>query len=106
MSLLSLLSGRMEHGTPQLGEDAPELLPPMPDANANESARLNAALTTARESLDLFEVDLAKLITDVGRAAEHVHQGIGTSTQALEAIQGRAVTLDEQVHVSDQDVQQ
>jgi methyl-accepting chemotaxis protein len=106
MSLLSLLSGRTERGTPQLGEDAPELLPPMPDANANVSARLSNALATARESLDLFEVDLAKLITDVGQAAEHVHQGIGSSTQALEAIRGRAVTLDELVRVSDQDVQQ
>ena len=106
MSLLSLLVGRTERRTPPLDEDAPELLPPMPDANANKSARLSDALATARESLDLFEVDLAKLITDVGKATEHVHQGIGTSTQALEAIRGRAVTLDEHVRVSDEDVQQ
>jgi methyl-accepting chemotaxis protein len=106
MSLLSLLAGRTERRTPPLDEEAPALLPPMPDANASESARLSAALATARESLDLFEVDLAKLITDVGKATEHVHRGIGTSTQALEAIRGRAVTLDEQVRVSDEDVQQ
>ena len=106
MFLLSLFSGRTEHRTPQLSDDAPELLPPLSDASANESARLSAALATARESLDLFEVDLAKLITDVGKATEHVHHGIGTSTQALEAIRGRAVTLDELVRVSDEDVQQ
>jgi methyl-accepting chemotaxis protein len=106
MSLFSKLSGRAGRRTIELGEDAPELLPPLPDASANESARLNAALATARESLDLFENDLAKLIADVGKAAEHVHQGIGTSTQALEAIRGRAVTLDELVRVSDEDVQQ
>jgi methyl-accepting chemotaxis protein len=106
MSLLSLLSGRTEHGTAQFSDDAPALLPPLPDASANETARLSAALTTARESLDLFEIDLAKLIADVGKATEHVHQGIGTSTQALEAIRGRAVTLDELVRISDEDVQQ
>ncbi|HEY7458510.1 MAG TPA: methyl-accepting chemotaxis protein [Xanthobacteraceae bacterium] len=68
--------------------------------------RLSAALATARESLDLFEVDLAKLIADAGKATEHVHQGIGASTQALEAISSRAVTLAGLVRVSDEDVQQ
>ena len=106
MSLLSLLSSRAERATAELGEDAPALLPPLPEADAGESVRLDAALATARESLDLFEVDLTKLIADVGKATEHVHQGIGTSNQALEAIRGRAVTLAELVRVSDEDVQQ
>lgn len=82
------------------------MLPPMPDAGADKSANLSAALATARESLDLFELDLAKLIADVSKATEHVDAGIGTSTQALEAIRGRAGNLDELVTVSDQDVQQ
>jgi methyl-accepting chemotaxis protein len=106
MSLLSIFSSRTARNTRELVEDAPELLPPMPEAGSNESARLSVALATARESLDLFEVDLAKLIADVGKATEHVHKGIGTSTQALEAIRGRAVTLDELVRVSHEDVQQ
>jgi methyl-accepting chemotaxis protein len=42
----------------------------------------------------------------VSKATEHVHAGIRTSTQALEAIQGRANTLDELVTVSSEDVQQ
>jgi methyl-accepting chemotaxis protein len=92
--------------TPDLGKDAPGLLPPLPETDAGESMRLNTALATARESLDLFEVDLAKLIADAGKATVHVHQGIGTSMQALEAIRSRAVTLDDQVRVSDEDVQQ
>jgi methyl-accepting chemotaxis protein len=78
----------------------------MPEASASDSMRLSAALATARESLDLFEVDLAKLIADAGKATEHVHQGIGASTQALEAISSRAVTLAGLVRVSDEDVQQ
>jgi methyl-accepting chemotaxis protein len=78
----------------------------MPETDAGESVRLSTALATARESLDLFEVDLAKLLADAGKATQHVHQGIGASTQALEAIRGRAVTLAELVRVSDEDVQQ
>ena len=41
---------------------------------------LRAALDTARESLGLFEADLAKLLSEASRAAEQVHLGIGGST--------------------------
>jgi methyl-accepting chemotaxis protein len=39
-----------------------------------------------RESLDLLEADLRELIGKVGRAAEQVHTGIGTSTQTLDTV--------------------
>jgi len=39
-----------------------------------------------RESLDLLEADLRVLIGRVGGAADRVHDGIGTSTQSLDAI--------------------
>ncbi|MEX0590400.1 MAG: methyl-accepting chemotaxis protein [Xanthobacteraceae bacterium] len=106
MSLLTRLVRQTERRVPELEEEAPALMPPLPATDAGDAIRLNAALATARESLDLFEVDLAKLIADVGKATENLHIGIGTSTQALEAIRARAATLDQQVTVSDEDVRQ
>jgi methyl-accepting chemotaxis protein len=106
MTLLARLTRKSERRVPELDEDAPPLLPPLPAADAGTAISLNAALATARESLDLFEADLAKLIADVGKATENLHLGIGTSTQALEAIRARAATLDEQVTTSDEDVRQ
>jgi methyl-accepting chemotaxis protein len=106
MSLFARIARRSDRRAPELDEEAPTLLPPLPAADAGEAIRLNAALATARESLDLFEADLAKLIADVGKATENLHVGIGGSTQALEAIRSRAGTLDEQVTISDEDVRQ
>ena len=50
-------------------------------------------LSTVRESLDLLETDLAKLIAQVGDAAQRVHGGIGRSSQSLNAIRGQTDDL-------------
>ena len=65
-----------------------------------------ASLTAVRESLDLLEADLGKLIAEVGRAAGRVHVGIGSSTQSLEAIRGRTETLAERVNVANDNARQ
>jgi methyl-accepting chemotaxis protein len=84
--------------------DAPPLLPSLPPDNPDDPARLREALDTARDTLDLFESDLAKLIGKVGSSAEHVHAGLGESTQALEGIRARAGQLDEQAAIAQADV--
>ncbi len=84
--------------------EAPPLLPPLPPDNPNDAARLREALDNARESLDLFESDLAKLIAKVSSSADLVHAGIGNSTQALEGIRSRAGQLNEQAAVAEADV--
>ena len=61
------------------------------------------SLTTVRESLDLLEADLAKLIGEVGSAAEQVHVGIGSSSQSLAAIHNRTSDLSSLVHHANED---
>ena len=59
---------------------APDLRPPdHPQPTANESERV-------RESLNLLEADLRELIAKVSRAAGRVHDGIGSSATAFDAI--------------------
>jgi methyl-accepting chemotaxis protein len=84
--------------------DAPPLLPALPPDNPNDVTRLREALDTARETLDLFESDLAKLIGKVGSSADRVHAGLGKSTQALDGIRSQASKLDEQAASAQADV--
>lgn len=106
MSLLSRLARRSENHSTVLAEPAPPLLPALPPDNPEDASRLREALATARESLDLFESDLAKLMGDVSRASDHVHEGIGNSTVALEGISDRAGALGELVTVTEADVRE
>ena len=43
----------------------------------------------ARESIDMIELDLGKLIAEVGEAAEQVHVRIASSVKSLDAIRSR-----------------
>ena len=104
MSLFTRFARRTEIREPELAEAAPAIAPSLPAMQPVDEMRINAALATARESLDLFETDLAKLMTNVSKAADHVHDGIGTTTEALGAIRGRAGKLDELATVSEADV--
>jgi methyl-accepting chemotaxis protein len=106
MSLLSRIVRRSEPRVPDLDEQAPPLLPALPADNPTDTARLRDALETARESLDLSESDLAKLMNDVSQTSDHVHRGIGNSTIAIEGIRDRAGQLDQLVSVSEADVRE
>jgi RHH-type proline utilization regulon transcriptional repressor/proline dehydrogenase/delta 1-pyrroline-5-carboxylate dehydrogenase len=106
MSLLARIARRTERQPAVPEEPAPPLLPALPPDTPNDAARLREALSTARESLDLFESDLAKLMRDVSSASDHVHEGISNSTVALEGIRDRAGNLGELVTVSEADVRE
>ncbi len=106
MSLFAGLVRRLERRAPELDEPSPGLAPALPANEALPEANFDKSLASVRESLDMFEADLAKLITEVGGAAEQVHTGIGTSTQALEAIRRRTGNLSEIVNTSNEDVRQ
>jgi methyl-accepting chemotaxis protein len=106
MSFLSRLARRNEPKSPELGEPAPPLLPSMPTPDAYAAAQIDSALRVARESLDLFEADLTKLMVDIGASAEQVQAGIGNSTNALAAIRGRADELDGLASTTDANVRE
>jgi methyl-accepting chemotaxis protein len=103
MSLFTRFARRTAR-EPEFSEPAPAIAPSLPVMQPVDEMRINAALATARESLDLFETDLAKLMTNVSKAADTVHEGIGTTTEGLQAIRGRAGKLDELATVSEADV--
>ena len=62
------------------------------------------ALARVRESLDLLEADLAVLIGNVREAAQRVHEGVATGTQAQEAVSGATASLQEQVGTAESNV--
>jgi methyl-accepting chemotaxis protein len=64
------------------------------------------SLSTVRESLDLLETDLAKLIAQVGAAAERVHVGIGLSSHSLNAIRGQTEGLSSLAQAASEDAGQ
>ena len=64
------------------------------------------SLSTIRESLDLLETDLAKLIAKVGDAAQRVHTGIGLSSRSLEKIRGQSEDLSKVARTANADAQQ
>ena len=62
------------------------------------------ALHRVRESLDLLEADLGVLMLKVGDAAKNVHEGVGSTTHSLQAINNSAVDLSEQVGIAETNV--
>ncbi len=106
MALFAKLKRRAEQSAPELQEQAPAIAPAIPEQDPEVTRRLEEALKGARESLDFFETDLAKLISDVGKAAGDVHTGIGASTKALESIGNRTGGLEHLVQTSEEDVTQ
>jgi methyl-accepting chemotaxis protein len=73
-------------------QSQPEQQLQTPAPAAVEAGPVGASSTAAtspervRESLNLLEADLAGLIADVGGAANRVHDSVGVSTQAFDAI--------------------
>jgi methyl-accepting chemotaxis protein len=106
MALFAKLKGRAEAQALELQERAPAITPAIPEADPEITRRVEEALKGARESLDFFEADLSKLISDVGKAAEGVHNGIGASLKVLESISGRTGGLEQLVQTSEADVTQ
>jgi len=68
------------------------------------SAGGDDALSRVRESLDLLEADLGVLMLKVGDAARNVHEGVSSASGSLEAINGSAADLSEQVAVAESNV--
>src|SRR5512144_513486 len=64
------------------------------------------SLSTIRESLDLLETDLAKLIAKMGDAAQRVHTGIGLSSSSLEKIRRQGEDLSTVARSANKDAQQ
>lgn len=105
MSLLSRFSQSIQRRVPEIAETA-SVVPPLPERPSQSELLSTTSLTTIRESLDLLEADLAKLIGEVGDAAEQVHVGIGTSTHSLAAIRSRTKDLSVLAGTANEDASQ
>jgi methyl-accepting chemotaxis protein len=79
MSLLARLT-RRKPLIPAEDDTSPSIAPVAPETPSTDLS------DRVRESLDLLEADLRELIAKVGRAAEQVHTGIGTSTRTLDTV--------------------
>lgn len=106
MSFLASLARRTEGNGSETGGEAPPLAPAIPQRKTTADASSPAPLANVCESLDLLEADLAKLIGEVGNAAERVHVGIGTSAHSLGAIRTRTEDLSILVGTASEDAQQ
>src|SRR4051812_7249054 len=85
-----LIRGRRSTAVPALpGANAPSVAPEIPSSERLPSERVGAV----RETIDLLEADLAKMIGDVQQAAQVVRHGIRDSGTALAAIRGRSNSL-------------
>lgn len=61
---------------------------------AGEIARLRAEVAQVRDTIDLVESDLMKVIRDVSASTDRVHSGTEAATRALGAIRERSRALD------------
>ncbi len=76
----------------------------LPAGGSEQAAAGEDALGRVRESLDLLEADLAVLIGNVREAAQRVHEGVAGGAQALEAVGGATLNLQEQVSTAESNV--
>jgi len=60
----------------------------------------------ARESIDMIELDLGKLIAEVGTAAEQVHVGISSSAHSLTAIRNRTENFADLINTASEDARE
>lgn len=86
--------------------EAPPLAPALPAQLPDAALLASTPLATVCESLNLLEADLAKLIGEVGSAAERVHVGISTSGHSLGAIRTRTEDLAVLVGTANEDARQ
>jgi methyl-accepting chemotaxis protein len=80
-----ILLSRLKRGTTAAPESEPAAAAPG-IAPAENSGVISSAV---RESIDMIELDLGKLIAEVGEAAEQVHVRIASSVNSLDAIRAR-----------------
>src|SRR5262245_52219685 len=86
MALHTLLRRRTDGPVPP----TPVVDAPDPGQNVPPSG---PSLASLRESLDLLEVDLAKMIMEAQKAVDDVRQGIKGSAAALATIRDRSASL-------------
>jgi methyl-accepting chemotaxis protein len=65
------------------------------DEGAAEIAHLKAEIAQVRDTIDLVESDLMKVIADVSASTLEVHEGTAAASRALSAIRERSSSLDQ-----------
>jgi methyl-accepting chemotaxis protein len=107
MSLLARLTREAKAPAPEDMADAPASA----SISAPESTLVPAEATTTisaavRESIDMIELDLGKMIAEVGAAAEQVHVGIAASSGSLGSIRSRTEDFAELVGTANDDARE
>lgn len=104
MTLLAFLKrgakAAAPEGEPMPASSAPETVLDLPAAAADTVTHL------VRESIDMIEFDLGKLIAEVGGAAERVHVGVASSAHSLGAIRTRTEDFANLVSTANEDARE
>ncbi len=93
-------------------DSAPEIEPALPAvpgpsiAPAAAGTSASAVSDIARESIDMIELDLGKMIAEVGAAAEQVHVGVASSAHSLTAIRTRTEDFANLVNSASEDARE
>jgi methyl-accepting chemotaxis protein len=85
---MTLLS-RLKRNTAAATEDKEDAALPAVSSPETSPAANTSISDAARESINMIELDLGKLIAEVGEAAEQVHVRIASSVNSLDAIRSR-----------------
>jgi methyl-accepting chemotaxis protein len=106
MTLLAFLK-RGDKAAAPLSESASTLpaSEPAPELPASVSAAENVS-HIVRESIDMIELDLGKLIAEVGAAAERVHVGVASSAHSLSSIRTRTEDFSNLVSTANEDARE
>ncbi len=84
-----ILLSRLKRGTTAAPESEPAALPAAAAPGIAPAENSGVISSAVRESIDMIELDLGKLIAEVGEAAEQVHVRIASSVNSLDAIRAR-----------------
>ncbi len=104
MTLLAFLKRDAKTAAPDT-ETMPALAAPE-TAPALSTPASDTVSHIARESIDMIELDLGKLIAEVGTAAEQVHVGVASSAHSLGAIRTRTEDFSNLVSTANEDARE
>lgn len=105
MTLLAFLKRDAKTAAPD-NEAVPTLPAPETAPAVSISSAADNVAHIARESIDMIELDLGKLIAEVGAAAEQVHVGVASSAHSLGSIRTRTEDFSNLVSTANEDARE
>lgn len=103
---MTLLSRLKRDASPASDDKNAASLPAVSSPETSPTPGANNISDVARESIDMIELDLGKLIAEVGEAAEQVHVRIASSVNSLDSIRGRTEDFTDLVTSASEDARE